>query len=187
MAPIRYAGIFLDPPGNVVGIAVASRDRERLTGCEDVRTDDGAVVDCVAYGEVDAGAASDVAHRREAVSQHRLRVANAVDRRFGNVIGGPVLWKYQRQIVRRHEEVSDVRVAVDQARHDRCVAQFDDACTAAGISRAHRNDAIAADDEDAGRAHRATVEKSSGSNYRDRRGSRAPRRQHRYACAGQRC
>ena len=53
--------------------------------------DDRAVVDRVADREIDAGAAADVADRREPVAQHRLRVAHAVDRRLRHVIGRAVL------------------------------------------------------------------------------------------------
>lgn len=51
-----HARIFLDPARHVVGIAEAARDAERLSSREDPRTDDCAVIDGVADGEVYAGA-----------------------------------------------------------------------------------------------------------------------------------
>ena len=93
------AGVFLDPARDVVGVAVATGDRERLAGREHARPDDCAIVDGIADREVDARTAADVANRRKAVTQHNLRVADAVDRRLRDVVGRAKLRKHHRHVV----------------------------------------------------------------------------------------
>ena len=116
-----------------------------------LRSDDRAVVDRVADREVDAGAAADVANRREAVTQHQLGVANAVIVASGTLSAVRNSGTSSRCSATARR-IGDMRVAVDQSRHDRRIAEIDDVRPAARVTLMHRNDPVAGHDQQAGRA-----------------------------------